>query len=632
METHEIASTEKLSGTSAMTLEKGTVLQDRYEILDLRALGGMGAIYRARDLRFAQTVRRCAIKEIVNIAPKPQTRRLNLQNFEREANILATLSHPAIPHIFDYFSLHDRAYLVMEYIEGQDLEAFLEESKEILSEERVMNWALQICDVLVYLHSHPEGPIVFRDIKPSNIMLRQDERIVLVDFGIAKIFMNEKKGTMVGTEGYSPPEQYRGVAGPRGDIYALGATLHHLLTGQDPRLRPPFSFHEALPREINPSVSADVEALVIKCLEYKPEDRFASAGELRQAIEKTLDEPTTTSSVVSASTERLGPSEKRLLWDFACEDEVRASPVLRGDILYIGAYDHNLYALDAQKGEFLWKYPTESGICTTPCLTKDKILFGSEDHQFYALGNRTGRLTWRFSTKGRVRSSALAAYGHVFFGSDDGCLYAINIDSGRVIWTFQSGGPIRCRPLLVDETLVFGSEDRQVYGIDMGSGDLRWKQRTSGGLISSPCLGEKLIYIGSKDWNLYAFSARSGWPVWRFRTDNAVISSPSFSQGRVFVGSADTNIYALAAENGRSIWRASTGGQVTSSPVVHQDAIYAGSVDHSVYCLDTQNGRERWRYQTNGPITSSPAIHGNKLFIGSMDGHVYALSLGSKKA
>lgn len=609
------------------TLENGTILLDRYKILRLRALGGMGAVYEAQDLRFARAVRRCAVKEIISSASDLDTRRLNMQSFEREANILASLNHPAIPRIYDYFSVGQQAYLILEYVEGEDLGALLERTAAFLPENRVLHWALQICDVLEYLHSHPEGPIIFRDVKPSNIMLCADDRIVLVDFGIAKVFAN-KRGTMVGTEGYTPPEQYRGLALPQGDIYALGATLHHLLTLRDPRVEPPFSFQNRMPRAINPAISPQTEAIIMRAVEYEVEKRFASAGELKRAIEEALDASGVATPGLPAIRREQTKQRVAPVWQFACEDEVRSTPVVDEGCLYIGSYDCHLYALDAQEGKLLWKYATEGGICVAPCILEDKVFFGSEDCVFYALSRRTGRILWCLPTGGRIRSSALAAYGHVFFGSDDGHLCAVSAESGRVIWKFAAGGPIRCRPLLVMETIVFGSEDGLVYGLDMGSGALKWKQRTSRGVVSSPCLGDGLIYVGSRDWHLYALSPRSGWPIWRFRTNNWVISSPAVADNRVFFGSVDANVYALDAHKGRLLWSFATEGQVTSSPAAQDGVVYIGSVDSHLYCLDAKTGQERWRFQTDGPVPSSPTVAEGLVYIGSMDGVVYALREG----
>lgn len=255
LDTRTIAAEPKIiRGRAEGTLAVGQVLQQRYQILGVLGMGGMSAVYQARDLRFPSVTKLCAVKEMINLAPDPQLRAIAVQNFEREANILATLSHPAIPKVYDYFSERDRSYLVIEYIDGQDLEAHLADHQGLLPQEVVLDWGIQLCQVLAYLHGHTP-PIVFRDMKPSNVMLDKHEEIRLVDFGIAKLFQTGQKGTMIGTEGYSPPEQYRGAADPRGDIYALGATLHHLLTKQDPRIEPPFSFHERPIKAAHPAVS-----------------------------------------------------------------------------------------------------------------------------------------------------------------------------------------------------------------------------------------------------------------------------------------------------------------------------------------------------------------------------------------
>jgi serine/threonine protein kinase len=165
----------------------------------------------------------------------PEMRQLTIKSFEREAGMLATLNHPAIPDIYDYFTDGNRSYLVLEFVPGQNLQQWLDETDEYLDEQKALDWALQVCDALAYLHSQKPQPVIFRDLKPSNIMLDPYNHIRLIDFGIAKLFeASEDKGTMIGTAGYTPPEQYRGEATPAVDVYGLGATLHHLLTRQDP--------------------------------------------------------------------------------------------------------------------------------------------------------------------------------------------------------------------------------------------------------------------------------------------------------------------------------------------------------------------------------------------------------------
>jgi len=638
-------------GLDETILPKGAILQDRYEILKVLGLGGMGAVYQARDLRFTGVERLCALKEMISTTPDPHVRRLTIQTFEREANILASLNHTAIPKIYDYFTEGIRSYLVLEYIEGQDLEALLGNQEEMLPQNPVIDWALQICDVLSYLH-HQNPPVVFRDLKPSNIMLRLPNHIVLIDFGIARVFEVGQKGTMIGTEGYSPPEQYKGIANPQGDIYALGATLHHLLTRRDPRLEPPFTFNEEPPHTLNPAVSEELEAVIMKALEYEPEKRFASAEETKAALRQCLKSNAKTGKTTSGA--RPGPvatqhinldagdrsqtSARQMptatmprdggiipVWEFKCEDEVRASPVVVDGAVYVGAYDNNLYALKAKTGEFQWKYPTEGGIAGTPFVWKDRVLIGSEDRLLYAISARTGRILWTCPTEGRIRSSARVEFEHAFFGSDDQRLYAVSAHSGRVVWRFEALGPIRSTPIVGDEIVYVGSEDGHLYAVDLQNGSQKWKFRTNRGITSSPTLHDGLVIFGSSDWNVYALDEQSGWSVWRFRTGQAVISSPHVVDGIVYVGSADGCLYALDARTGRKIWKFDAGSQIVSSPAITETIAYFGTRSGDVVSVNIKSGKEHWRFTTGGPVTSSPFHYEGLIYVGSTDHKVYTL-------
>jgi outer membrane protein assembly factor BamB/tRNA A-37 threonylcarbamoyl transferase component Bud32 len=620
--------------TKEGALRPGTVLQQRYEILGVRGSGGMAIVYRARDLRFEKVSRICAVKEMYNTAPEARLRDLIRQSFEREANVLALLSHPAIPHVVDYFTDRDHIYLVMEFVDGEDLESLIDHSPEPLAPEVVTDWAIQICDVLDYLHNH-DPPFIFRDLKPTNIMVNLHGQIRLIDFGIAKVFERGQRGTMIGTAGYPPPEQYRGLAEPRGDLYALGATMHHLLTKRDPRQEPPFSFHEHPIREANPKVSATLDAIVMKALEYDIEKRFASAQEMRAALEASRRPPAEQAAPVSTvalspvetpvtSTEEIAP-----YWVFACEDEVRSSPTVSDGVVYVGSYDYNLYAVDAQHGKFVWKYPTEDVISSSPYVWDELVLFGSEDHALYALFKDTGRIAWSAPTKDRVRSSPRVALDHAFFGSDDCHFYCVSARDGRQMWSLNTGSFVRSSPAASREHVFFGTSDGSVYALDLLTGKQRWRFTTNRTVISSPLLHDDVIYVGSMDWNLYALDAQAGWSLWSYRTQGWVVSNPSISEalGLVYVGSADGSVYAIERDTGRKAWSYETGGPVTSSPVVADGAVYIGSTDGRIYSLDAKRGDLRWKYDTGGSVVSSPTVSEGTVFVGSRNKHLYAFPL-----
>jgi outer membrane protein assembly factor BamB len=556
----------------------------------------------------------------------PLVRKNISQIFEREANILATLRHPAIPRIYDFFTIGERSYLVMEYINGKDLDDVLAETSTFFPEETVLGWAIELCDVLHYLHSHKPEPIVFRDIKPSNIMISNQNQIVLVDFGIAKVFQSGQKNTMVGTQGYSPPDQYRGEATPKVDIYALGATMHHLLTMRDPRLEAPFSFNERPIKEINPGVSDEVIAIIDRSIEYDPEDRFESADEMKEAL---LNAGRKTGKLTGAifSTAAIPSQVKsgvKPLWTFECEDEIRGAPLCHQGILYIGCTDHNLYSLDASNGEFKWKYASDGPITGRPVLFENSLFFGSDDHRLHAVSTRSGSILWTYFTDAPIRSSPRIAEGHIFIGSDDGLLHAVNVNTGRHSWRVDAGAAIRSTPFVSNEYVYFGTEIGNILCVNF-RGETKWTFSAKRSVTSSPIVYDGALYAGSLDSILYALDATSGWVIWRFRLGKGTLSSPRISDNDLFIGAADNVIYCIDIRTSKEVWRYITEHQIVGSPVVYKDAIYCGSADAHMYCLESKTGRVRWKFSTGGPILGTPVVNDDIVYFGSTDKLIYAL-------
>ncbi len=623
------------------TLQPGQVLQSRYRILGVIGMGGMGAVYQARDLHFPTVARLVAVKEMVNMAQDQQIREATLRNFEREAEILATLNHPAIPQIYDYFSFGDRAYLVMEFIQGKDLEAIMNSIDGFLPVEQVRQWAIEICDVLSYLHNHKPEPIVFRDMKPSNVMIDHHRRVRLIDFGIAKTFQVGQPGTMIGTDGYAAPEQYKGLASPAADIYALGATLHHLLTRRDPRLEPPFSFNKRPIQSYNPNVPDGLVQIVMRALSYNPEDRYASAEAMKQSLE-ALGSHTSASplqaagAVYSGAPSRVGEAGGAVavgtatslnpIWAFKVEDAVRSRPLVHDGVVYVSSYDNNLWALNAGDGSLIWKFPTDGGLGSSPIYSGGTIYVGSTDQNLYAVDARTGKHRWIFRTAGRIYSTPCAALGLIFFGSDDGKLYAVRPGpvSAREMWSYNLMAPIRSSPVVVDERILFGTDAGEVACLD-ASGEMRWRFQTRRRVMSTPCVREGVVYIGSDDWYFYALDIEQGYPIWRYRTRGAVVSSPVYVDKLVYFGSADGTVYALEALGGSEVWKYTVGAPVTSSPAAYRDAIYIGGANGVLYCLHAKTGEPLWQFQSGGPILSSPRVADGVVYIGSDDQYVYAL-------
>lgn len=263
-------------------LSRGAKLKEgRFEIIEQLGVGGQGTAYRVQD---SDTEEDVVLKEfILPVYVDVAVRRQALERFENEARILKQLDHPQIVSLTDFFIEDHRSYLVLEHINGKSLKQLVMENGP-MSEEQVKGLALQMCTILDYLHGLAP-PVVHRDFTPDNLILREDGTLKLVDFNVAQQTEATATGTVVGKHAYLPPEQFRGTPVPASDLYSMGATLHFLLTGQDPE---PISISH--PQKVNASVSGAMDFLVAKATAMSLDDRYASAEEIRKDIDTMSDD------------------------------------------------------------------------------------------------------------------------------------------------------------------------------------------------------------------------------------------------------------------------------------------------------------------------------------------------------
>jgi len=281
-----ITSTEVESAAGVQVGQTGklpprTILNDRYTIIEKVGQGGMAAVYKTTDKQQPGTY--WAVKEMSDSAiSDPQERSYAVQSFYREAHLLQKLDHPYLPKVVDVFTESNKHYLVMDFVPGESLEALRTARREPYPERDVMPWIDQLCDVLEYLHAQ-NPPIIFRDLKPSNIMITPQGQVRLIDFGIVRFFKPGKSQDTLalGTPGFTPPEAVSGQTDERSDIYSLCVTVHQLLTGHNPVES---LFYLPPAREVNPGVSAEMDRILTRGTHSKRAERWASVQELRAAL------------------------------------------------------------------------------------------------------------------------------------------------------------------------------------------------------------------------------------------------------------------------------------------------------------------------------------------------------------
>lgn len=319
------------------------------------------------------------------------------------------------------------------------------------------------------------------------------------------------------------------------------------------------------------------------------------------------------------------PAAPTLAWQFETQGPIAGSPAVAGDTLYVGSYDHNLYALDAGTGKQRWKFASEGRIVSTPAVQNGSVYFGSMDSKFYAVDVATGKEKWHFDTTGERRFTAK----HIHGLQPEGELMPDPFDF------FSSS------PTIVNGTVYFGSGDNNVYALDASTGKLRWKFAAQDVIHASPAVSDGLVLVGSWDSNFYALDAADGHVVWTAKTGTdedihnqvGIQSSAAVANGVVYFGCRDSNLYAVDLKTGVQKFTINHKGSwvITSPAVANGNLYFATSDSHLLRMSSAADGTVKQTVELKWPMFSSPAVAGNALYIGSHDGFLRAFDARTLK-
>lgn len=583
------------------SLNAGTILMGRYRVEKFLAQGGMGSVYKAFDTK---TQRVCALKEMLD-AGDPADRAQRVAQFQQEARVLASLHHPGIVTVWDYFETGGRYYLAEEFLGGGTLGQF----DKPLPEADVVRIATEIAEALSYIH---ERGIVYRDMKPDNVLLRQDGRAVLADFGIVRFFKPGKKGdtTRFASVGYAPPEQYAATiqTAPVSDVYAFGATLYRILTAKEPQewMQPGAVWASFPPLgQVRAGLSLALISIVERCLRMKVAERFpdgqAVLAELRplqqafQAARCSCGHQNRLGSRQCSSCGRSlvaiqawqaaypgpfrlhGQPPFELAWKTALREQVRGSPVLFGGLIYVSTEGGNLYTLDLE-GKTVGKQALGATSRSSPVVLDGQVWVGTE--------------------RGLVSPADLIPMGEVF---------APPKIEGDQVYTLTKQGTLVC------------------LGKD---GQLRWQQQVGGeGVVSPVVLGQQVVVL-TKEGDLYAFSLQ-GKPTWKAALGVRVYGPPIPTQDRLVLLDAQGKLHLINATNGQSLLRTPVVGQSYCGLVSSANQWIAAD-QNGVVCLKGDFS-EVWRVGVQGGLIATPSVLESRLLVAARSGKIVLYDLSSGK-
>lgn len=577
------------------------LLKQRYHILTTVGQGGFGAIYQAEDTSFPNRPKR-AVKEMLIQSQDPHEQQQAVAAFKQEAILLAGLMHQNLPRIYEYFEEQGRWYLVMDYIDGQTLEDYVQTSPGgKLPLQQVFHVALQLCTVLDYLHTQ-QPPIIFRDLKPENVIMTTDDHLYLIDFGIARLFKpGQARDTLaLGSPGYAAPEQYgKAQTTARADMYSLGATLHYLLSGRDPSEKP-FQFP---PLDLAHSAPAGpaLAALIMQMVEIDEEKRPASVRSIKQELQRLSQQPvtgtpqqttastatnmkqTTTSNTAGTKQATASGSTAPSSASQPPGQESQTRPPT-GTLLYI--YRKHLHNISA----VAW----------------------SPDSRAVASGSLDGLHIWH-ATTGSQKPVYSRHAAHVLAWSPDGTRIAYgyksicvhNVSTGREMFTYRKyPASIYSTTWSPDGTRIASGGISLVVHV--------W-EATTGRVLStyldhpdsvhalawSP--DSRYVASGSNDRTVQIWDAATGGNVSTYRRHSSFVKAVAWSPDGKRIASGDRNGMIR-------IWDATTGDTIATYPG-HSNSVEAlawspddkyiasGGWDHTVQIWDTTNARTIFIYR-----------------------------------
>jgi outer membrane protein assembly factor BamB len=321
------------------------------------------------------------------------------------------------------------------------------------------------------------------------------------------------------------------------------------------------------------------------------------------------------------------PEKLELLWTFAVDGGgFQSTAAIAQGMVYAGALDGKLYAVDLAGGHKQWEFPAELGFTASAAVRHGLIFLGDSDGRFYCIDAKSGKEKWHFDTEGEINSSANFYQDQVLFGSQDGKLYCLKADTGQKVWQYESENMIQCSPTVAGDRAFVAGCDAKLHVIDLAGGRPVGEVDIEGPTLCTPAVLGGMLFVGTRENTFFGIDWQQPTVVWRYKSPKRSTefrSSAAVTSELAIVGARDRLVHAVERKSGQGVWTFSTKGQVDSSPVVVGSRVFVGSDDGRLYALDLKTGRQLWMFEGGGSILASPAVAAGRLVIGTDDGNLY---------
>lgn len=327
-------------------------------------------------------------------------------------------------------------------------------------------------------------------------------------------------------------------------------------------------------------------------------------------------------------------SELVVRWKVDVKEPVTSTAAIVDGVVYIGADDFNLYALNLADGTVRWKYAAKEAIRSSPTVEGGVVYFGDQEGTFHAVDAAVGSAKWTFKTEAEALSSPLLVNGKVVFGSYDANVFCLSAADGSLVWKYETGGRVHASPALADESVIVAGCDEFVHVLALADGRETLKIGMGSVVGASPAIIGDRAFVGTYNQDVLGFEWKSGKVLWRFRDEDRqfpILASAAANEKFVVVGGRDKRVRAFDADTGVVKWTFAAKARIDSSPVIVGDRVFVGSNDGNLYAVSLSEGKEAWKFETGAPISASPSVAGGMLVIGNEDGVIYCFGAKAEK-